>query len=53
MKIAIVVPVLITGGAETMATRLAIALKKMNNDVHLISMYPRQNSNLEHLLEEK
>lgn len=28
MKIAIVVPVLITGGAETMATRLAIALKK-------------------------
>ena len=52
MKIAIVVPVLITGGAETMATRLAIALKKMNNDVHLISMYPRQNSNLEHLLEE-
>ncbi len=51
MKIAIVVPVLITGGAETMATRLAIALKKMNNDVHLISMYPRQNSNLEHLLE--
>ena len=52
MKIAIIVPVLITGGAETMATRLSISLKKMNNDVHLISMYPQQNSNLEHLLEE-
>lgn len=53
MKISIVVPVLITGGAETMATRLAIALKKTNNDVCVISMYPRQNSSLEQLLEKQ
>lgn len=53
MKIAIVVPVLITGGAETMATRLAIALKKAGNDVVVISMYSKQNSNLEKLLEKQ
>ena len=43
MKIAIVIPVFVTGGAENMATQLAVHLRKAGADVEMISMYPRQN----------
>lgn len=49
MKIAIVIPVFVTGGAENMATQLAVHLRKAGADVEMISMYPRQN----HPFEEK
>lgn len=49
MKIAIVVPVFVTGGAENMAAQLAVHLKKQGADVEVISMYPRQG----HVFEEK
>lgn len=52
MKVALIIPVLITGGAETMVVRLALALPKHNIDVDVISMYPKQNSYLETLLED-
>lgn len=49
MKIAIVIPVFVTGGAENMATQLAVHLRKAGADVEMISMYPRQD----HPFEEK
>lgn len=52
MKVALILPVLITGGAETMVARLALQLKKQNVNVNVISMYPKQNSYLETLIEQ-
>ncbi len=47
MKIAILMPVFITGGAEIMAKRLAAHLDKKEFDVEVISIYPPQNNDLE------
>lgn len=49
MKVAIVVPVFTTGGAENMAAQLAVNLDRSQVDVEVISMYPRQG----HVYEEK
>lgn len=49
MKVAIIVPVFITGGAENMAAQLAVHLDKSQVDVEVISMYPRQG----HVYEKK
>lgn len=53
MKVALIIPVLITGGAETMVARLALALKKQNVCVDVISMYPKQGSHLEKMIEDE
>ena len=47
MKVALVVPVLITGGAETMAVRLAVGLKAAGEHIEVISIYPKQGTALE------
>ena len=52
MKVVIAVPVLITGGAETMVARLATAIDRRNTEVEVVSMYSRQNSKLERTIEE-
>lgn len=52
MKIAIVIPVFVTGGAENMATQLAVHLRSRGADVEVISMYPRQNHPFEEKLAE-
>lgn len=49
MKVAIIVPVFVTGGAENMAAQLAVHLDKSQVDVEVISMYPRQG----HVYEKK
>ena len=49
MKVAIVVPVFCTGGAENMAAQLAVNLDRSHVDVEVISMYPRQG----HVFEKK
>lgn len=49
MKVAIIVPVFVTGGAENMAAQLAVHLQKQGADVEVISTYPRQG----HVFEEK
>lgn len=51
MKIVIVVPVLITGGAETMVARLAVNIDRTENEVIVISMYPKQGTVLEKMIE--
>ena len=51
MKVVLIIPVFITGGAETMVARLAVALKKQNVSVNVISMYPKQNTYLESIIE--
>ena len=49
MKVAIIVPVFCTGGAENMAAQLAVNLDRSQVDVEVISMYPRQG----HIFEKK
>ena len=49
MKVAIIVPVFCTGGAENMAAQLAVNLDRSQVDVEVISMYPRQG----HVFEKK
>lgn len=49
MKVAIIVPVFVTGGAENMAAQLAVNLDRTKVDVEVISMYPRQG----HVYEKK
>lgn len=49
MKVAIIVPVFTTGGAENMAAQLAVNLDRSQVDVEVISMYPRQG----HIYEKK
>lgn len=49
MKVAIVVPVFTTGGAENMAAQLAVNLDRSQVEVEVISMYPRQG----HVYEKK
>lgn len=52
MKVALMIPILVTGGAETMVTRLAVNLDRSQMDVEVISMMPRQDSVLEHIIED-
>lgn len=52
MKVALMIPILVTGGAETMVTRLAVNLDRSQMDVEVISMTPRQDSVLEHTIED-
>lgn len=52
MKVAIIVPVFCTGGAENMAAQLAVHLDKSKVDVEVISMYPRQGHPFEKKIEE-
>ena len=52
MKVAIIVPVFCTGGAENMAAQLAVHLDKSQADVEVISMYPRQGHPFEKKIEE-
>ena len=52
MKVAIIVPVFLTGGAENMASLLALELHRQQVDVEVISMYPRQDHPFEKRLEE-
>ena len=52
MKTVIIVPVFITGGAENMASQLAVQLYKDGVDVEVISMYPRQDHPFEKNIEE-
>lgn len=52
MKVVITVPVLITGGAETMVARLAMSLNRTDVEIEVISMYSRQNSSLEKKIED-
>ncbi len=47
MKIALLVPVFITGGGEVMVQRLAVHLKARGADVEVISVYAPQNTPLE------
>lgn len=42
MKVAVIVPVFLTGGAENMASQLAVHLDRSRVEVEVISMYPRQ-----------
>ena len=51
MKVAIIVPVFVTGGAENMAAQLAVHLDKSQVDVEVISMYPRQGHPFEKKIE--
>lgn len=52
MKVAIIVPVFITGGAENMAAQLAVHLDKSQVDVEVISIYPRQGHPFEKKIED-
>ena len=52
MKIVLVVPVFITGGAEVMVQRLAVGLKECRADVEVVSIYPRQGNRLEAAIED-
>lgn len=52
MKIVLVVPVFITGGAEVMVQRLAVGLKERQADVEVVSIYPRQENRLEEAVEQ-
>ena len=52
MKVAIIVPVFITGGAENMASQLAVRLARDQVDVEVISMYPRQGHPFEKRIED-
>ena len=52
MKVVVVVPVLIIGGAETMVTRLVTAIDRSTVDIEVISMYSRQGTTLESKIED-
>lgn len=52
MKVVIVVPIFTTGGAENMATQLAVNLDRSQVDVEVISMYPRQGHPFEKRIED-
>lgn len=50
MKIVLVIPKFVYGGAEVMAKHLAIALKEANNDVTVVSLYKDRNAMSDELL---
>ena len=52
MKVAMIVPVFLTGGAENMASQLAAHLDRSRVDVEIISMYPRQGHPFEKRIED-
>lgn len=52
MKIVILVPALVVGGAETMVARLATSIDCIQNDVQIICTHPKVNSFLERKIED-
>ena len=51
-KVAIITPALITGGAETMAVRLAVNINKNKYQVKVFCLMEKQNTSLEKILED-
>ena len=52
MRIAMIVPALVTGGAETMAVRLSLAIDKTNYQLKVFVLGKNSNSNLDNMLSE-
>lgn len=52
MKVAIILPMFTTGGAESMAAQLATNLDREQMDVEVVSIYPRQGHVFEKKVEE-
>lgn len=52
-KVVIITPTLLTGGAETMAVRLAVSINKKDYDVQMLCLSEKNNTALEKILENK